>query len=101
MVGQIEQIIVFLGTSQSMDTPPPPPPDDLRLIDQHPSTSRGVGTSPDPPASDPHLPVATDPTLESSETHTTTQQQLVGGSTPMSTRTHEDPPTDPTDPLVP
>ena len=73
MAGQIEQITVFLGTTQSMHTLRPAHPDDLLPTDLHTSTSRGIGTSPDPPPSDPHLSIAVDPTLESSTTHVTTQ----------------------------
>ena len=66
MARQIEHITVFLETTQSMYTPPPTHHEDPLPADLHISTSRGVGTSPGPPTSVPHLPAISDPTLESS-----------------------------------
>ena len=68
MAEQIEQIIVFLGTAQSMHTPPPSHREDPLPANPHASTSRGVGTSPDLPTDDPQLPIVSDPVLESSAT---------------------------------
>ena len=68
MAGQIEQITVFLRTAQSMHTLPPSHREDPLSTDPHTSTSRGVGTSLDPPTTDAQLPVVPGPILESSAT---------------------------------
>ena len=65
MAGQIEQITVFIGIAHSMHTSPPVHRKDPVPTDPHTSTSRGVGTSLDPPATDSQLPAVQDPILES------------------------------------
>ena len=92
MAGQIEQITIFIGTAQSMYTPPTSHQADPVPTDPHPSTSRGVGTSPDPPTLDSQLPVVQDPSLESASTLHSSQQQVVGGSTPETSAEPLDPP---------
>ena len=92
MARQIEQITVFLRTTQSMHTPPPSHREDPLPTDPHTSTSRGVGTSLDPPAPDPQLPAISDLILESPVTLPIPQQQIVGGSTSETSLDPADPP---------
>ena len=89
MAGQIEQITI---SDQSMHIPPPSHRENPLPADPHTSTSRGVGTSPDPPVTDSQLPAVQDPILESPSTLPIPQQQTVGGSTSETSADLADPP---------
>ena len=81
-----------------MHTPPPSHREDPLPTDPHTSTSQVVGTSPNPPTTDPQLPAIFDPVLESFAILPTPQQQLLGGSTSEPSSSSTEPHLDPADP---